>query len=48
MGGSRGSAEFRFIRSVDDAVHRSYAAVVARLDRPALRRTQSAERSATG
>lgn len=48
MGSSRGNAESGFIRSVDDAVHRFYATVVAHLDRPAPRRTQSAERSATG
>ncbi|OYP16730.1 stress response protein TerZ [Streptomyces sp. FBKL.4005] len=48
MGSSRGNAESGFIRSVDDAVHRFYATVVSHLDRPAPRRTQSAERSATG
>lgn len=48
MGSSRGNAESGFIRSVDDAVHRFYATVVAHLDRPTPRRTQSAERSATG
>ncbi|WP_369170936.1 TerD family protein [Streptomyces sp. R28] len=48
MGSSRGNAESGFIRSVDEAVHRFYATVVAHLDRPAPRRPQSAERSATG
>jgi stress response protein SCP2 len=48
MGSSRGNAESGFIRSVDDAVHRFHATVVAHLDRPAPRRTQSAERAATG
>jgi stress response protein SCP2 len=48
MGSSRGNAESGFIRSVDEAVHRFYATVVAHLDRPAPRRAQSAERSATG
>jgi stress response protein SCP2 len=48
MGSSRGNAESGFIRSVDDAVDRFYATVVAHLERPALRRTQSAERSAAG
>ncbi|MER6086481.1 TerD family protein [Streptomyces bluensis] len=46
MGSSRGNAESGFIRSVDDAVHQFYSTVVAHLDRPAPRRTQSAERSA--
>ncbi|MGX1132032.1 stress response protein SCP2 [Streptomyces glaucescens] len=48
MGSSRGNAESGFIRSVDDAVHRFYATVVAHLERPALRRTSSAETSPTG
>ncbi|MBD0838631.1 TerD family protein [Streptomyces sp. TRM68416] len=47
MGSSRGNAESGFIRSVDEAVHRFYATVVAHLDRPGPRRAQSAERSAT-
>ncbi|EKX65188.1 TerD family protein [Streptomyces ipomoeae] len=48
MGSGRGNAESGFIRSVDDAVHRFYATVVAHLDRPATRRASPAERSATG
>ncbi|MFE9771328.1 TerD family protein [Streptomyces sp. NPDC005931] len=48
MGSSRGNAESGFIRSVDDAVHRFHATVVAHLDRPALRRPQPSERTATG
>ncbi|MDT9699821.1 TerD family protein [Streptomyces sp. P17] len=48
MGSGRGSAESGFIRSVDDAVHRFYATVVAHLDRPASRRTSPAEPSTTG
>ncbi|CAL9507543.1 TerD family protein [Streptomyces sp. enrichment culture] len=47
MGSTRGNAESGFIRSVDDAVHRFYATVVAHLDRPAPRRAQSAERPVT-
>ncbi|MBQ1092664.1 TerD family protein [Streptomyces sp. B93] len=46
MGSGRGNAETGFIRSVDDSVHRFYATVVAHLDRPAPRRTVSAERAA--
>ncbi|MFF9200279.1 TerD family protein [Streptomyces sp. NPDC014986] len=46
MGSSRGNAESGFIRSVDDAAHRFYATVVTRLDRPAPRRTSTAERPA--
>ncbi|MEU6732732.1 TerD family protein [Streptomyces physcomitrii] len=46
MGGSRGNAESGFIRSVDEAVHRFYATVVAALDRPAPRRAPAAGRSA--
>ncbi|MEU3190563.1 TerD family protein [Streptomyces sp. NPDC006992] len=34
MGNSRGNAESGFIRSVDDAVHRFYTAVVVHLDQP--------------
>jgi stress response protein SCP2 len=48
MGSTRGNAESGFIRSVDGAVHRFYATVVAHLDRPAPRRAPTAERSATG
>ncbi|MEU2564585.1 TerD family protein [Streptomyces longispororuber] len=48
MGSGRGNAESGFIRSVDDAVHRFYATVVAHLDHPAPRRTPSAERVTTG
>jgi stress response protein SCP2 len=44
MGSSRGNAESGFIRSVDDAVHRFYASVVAHLERPAGRRTATSER----
>ncbi|MGW0186823.1 TerD family protein [Streptomyces sp. NPDC003362] len=47
MGSSRGNAESGFIRSVDDAVHRFYATVVAHLERPAPRRASSAEASGT-
>lgn len=39
MGSRRGNAESGFIRSVDEAVHRFYATVVAHLDRPAPRRS---------
>ncbi|WP_432133688.1 MULTISPECIES: TerD family protein [unclassified Streptomyces] len=42
MGSTRGNAESGFIRSVDDAVHRFYATVVARLDRPSPRRPADA------
>src|SRR5690606_24526925 len=48
MGSSRGNAETGFIRSVDDAVHRFYATVVAHMDRPAARRASSAQRAAAG
>ncbi|HZF89015.1 TerD family protein [Streptomyces sp.] len=48
MGSSRGNAESGFIRSVDDAVHRFYATVVAHLDRPPSRRASSEEMAATG
>ncbi|MFD0316268.1 TerD family protein [Streptomyces flavalbus] len=41
MGSSRGNAESGFIRSVDDAVHRFYATVVAHLDSPPSRRPQT-------
>ncbi|MFD7461855.1 MULTISPECIES: TerD family protein [unclassified Streptomyces] len=47
MGSSRGNAESGFIRSVDDAVHRFYATVVAHLESPAPRRASSAEASGT-
>ncbi len=43
MGSSRGNAEAGFIRSVDDAVHRFYATVVAHLDGASPRRSPSAE-----
>ncbi|MGJ5826428.1 TerD family protein [Streptomyces ossamyceticus] len=48
MGSTRGNAESGFIRSVDDAVHRFYGAVVVHLDRPAARRAPTAERAAVG
>ncbi|TFE47528.1 TerD family protein [Streptomyces sp. ICN441] len=41
MGSSRGNAESGFIRSVDDAVHRFYTAVVVHLDRPAPRQVSA-------
>ncbi|WP_437027945.1 TerD family protein [Streptomyces sp. enrichment culture] len=45
MGSSRGNAETGFIRSVDDAVHRFYATVVAHVDGASPRRAPSAERA---
>ncbi|MEU9389564.1 TerD family protein [Streptomyces sp. NPDC048324] len=47
MGSGRGNAESGFIRSVDDAVHRFYTAVVVHLDGPA-RRASTKERVAAG
>ncbi|MDX3225512.1 TerD family protein [Streptomyces sp. ME19-01-6] len=47
MGSSRGNAESGFIRSVDDAVHRFYTAVVVHLDGATPRRAPSKE-GATG
>ncbi|AIA05922.1 hypothetical protein DC74_5462 [Streptomyces noursei] len=43
MGNSRGNAESGFIRSVDDAVHRFYGAVVVHVDRATPRRTAPKE-----
>jgi stress response protein SCP2 len=48
MGNGRGSAESGFIRSVDDAVQRFYGTVVVHLERPAPRRSSSAEATAAG
>ncbi|GGW53974.1 hypothetical protein FHS32_004983 [Streptomyces albaduncus] len=48
MGSGRGNAETGFIRSVDDAVHRFYTAVVVHLDAPTTRRAPSRERATTG
>ncbi|MFD5696831.1 TerD family protein [Streptomyces lasiicapitis] len=47
MGSGRGNAESGFITSVDAAVHRFYATVIAHLDGPS-RRTPSPERTTTG
>ncbi|MFI1851329.1 TerD family protein [Streptomyces sp. NPDC020480] len=47
MGSSRGNAESGFIRSVDDAVHRFYTAVVVHLEGATPRRAPSKE-GATG
>ncbi|MFI2762121.1 TerD family protein [Streptomyces echinatus] len=47
MGSSRGTAESGFIRSVDDAVHRFYSAVVVPLDRATPRRAPLKEGAAT-
>ncbi|MGW2827781.1 TerD family protein [Streptomyces sp. NPDC001286] len=47
MGSGRGNAESGFIRSVDDAVHRFYTAVVVHLDGPA-RRGSTKERVSAG
>jgi hypothetical protein len=47
MGSTRGNAESGFIRSVDDAVHRFHASVLAHLDRPAPRRALAEERPVT-
>ncbi|MEV6193382.1 TerD family protein [Streptomyces sp. NPDC051920] len=48
MGSTRGNAESGFIRSVDDAVHRFYTAVVVHLDGTTSRRTPSKDAAATG
>lgn len=46
MGNSRGKTESGFIRSVDDAVHRFHASVIASLDRSAPRPAPSTQRAA--
>lgn len=43
MGSGRGSAETGFIRSVDEAVDRFHAQVVAQVEAPAPRRSRSEE-----
>jgi hypothetical protein len=48
MGSTRGNAETSFIRSVDNAVDRFHAGVVAQLDPVPARRVQAAEPVATG
>jgi stress response protein SCP2 len=48
MGNTRGNAESGFIRSVDDAVHRFYATVVADLEGAAPRRGTVAEAAGVG
>jgi hypothetical protein len=47
MGSTRGNAESSFIRSVDNAVHRFYTAVVVHVDRAPTRRAAAKEGTAT-